>query len=245
MYTVQDVMSAVQSNPLGISVAAILVYIFGFAQYLTAVSLQLKEKKSPWYFWMHAWYIGHDLTFVSLYDLWFNQIDFWLFKILWGGCVAFVFIELFVLYLTVKHERQEVFGRYYRGPVTEGQAWVRGLVGYAVGIALFALIRVAIGDAMCLALMMSTNFIVAVVPAFLAEERGSREGHSMLLGIFVLLGTLFTYAPPGIGFWASLAPVFREPWYWILGAIAVLGSLRYLLVLRTFPPEVRVAQSGN
>jgi hypothetical protein len=237
MYSVQEVMASIHADPVGISVAAVLVYLFGFAQYFYAVALQLRERKSPWFFWMHAWYIGHDLTFVSLYDLWFNQVDFWLFKVLWAGCVAFVFIELFVLYLTVKHERQEVFGRYVKGELSEGRAWIRGLCGYALGIALFYIIRIAIGDSMCLALMMSTNFIVAVFPSFLAEQRGSREGHSVVLALLVIAGTVFTYSPQGIGFWASASGAFRQPWYWALGAIAVFCSVRYLVILLRMPAK--------
>lgn len=239
MYTVNEVMKVIEANPVGFSIAGIMVYVFGFLQYFTSIALQVREKKCPWWFWQHAWYIGHDLTFVLLFDLWFHKVDFWLFKVLWAGCVVFVGIELWTLYLTVKHktERQEVFGRYTKGEVTEKQAWIRGLSGYALGIMLFYIIRIAIGDTMCLALMMSTNVIVAIAPAFLAEERGSRDGHSVLLGIFVVLGTIFTFAPEGIGFWATAAEVFRQPWYWALGVIALAGSIRYLYVLHKFPKK--------
>jgi len=237
MYTVSEVMAAIAANPVGFSIAAIMVYIFGFIEYFYSIALQVREKKSPWWLWMHAWYIGHDLTFVLLYDLWFNQVDFWLFKVLWAGCVAFIGIELFTLYMTVKHERQEVFGRFVRGEVSEKQAWARGLTAYAVGIALFYLIRLGIGDVMCLGLMMSTNVIVAIAPSFLAEMRGSRQGHSVALGIAIVLGTMFTFAPQGIGFWATAAAVFREPWYWALGAVALAGAVRYLFVLGKLPKK--------
>ena len=60
--------------------------------------------------------------------------------------------------------------------------------------------------------------------------------------VLVVLGTMFTYAPPGIGFWASAAPVFRQPWYWALGAIAVAGSLRYLYVLSQQPAKKNLPQ---
>lgn len=243
MYSVQDVLSVIQSNPIGFSIAGIMVYVIGFFQYGYSLMLQKREHKSPWFFWQHAWYIGHDLTFVLSYDVWFNQMDFWLFRVLWLGCIAFVGIEILTLYRTVKYERQEVFGKYIHGrEITEKEAWCRGIIGYILGIIFFYTIRIAIGDSCCLALMMSTNAIVAIFPSFLMEERGSREGQSVVLGILVVIGTLFTFAPQGIGFWATAAPVFREPWFICIGIVSIIGSIRYLVVIHRYPKKTELIE---
>jgi len=238
MYTIQEVMNVINRNPFGFSIAAIMVYVIGFAQYGTSLALQIREKKAPWYFWQHAWYFGHDLTFVSLYGLWFHTIDFWLFRVLWAGCVAFVFIEIFSLYMAVKYERKEIWGKYYKdGEINETQAWVRGIFGYLLGLFLFYIIRIAIGDTMCLALMMSTNAIVAIAPQFLSEARQSRDGGSIILGLLVVGGTLFTFAPSGIGMWTTAASVFNQPWYYALGVVSLICSVRYVAVLLRFPKK--------
>lgn len=240
MYTVQDIALAAQTNSTAIAIACILVWVVGFLQYFTAVSLQLKEKRSPWWFWQHAWYIGHDLTFVIFFNKWFKIIDFWTFKVMWAGCLVFVGIELFTLYRIIKDpgERQEVFGQWNgkNKEVTTGQAWARGLIGYALGFAIFITLTYAIGDPCCFFLTMSTNFIVAIFPALLARRRGSRQGHSMLLGIFILLGTINTFCPK-INMWYNLAPVFQEPWYYVLGCIAILGCINYFYVLAKLPKK--------
>lgn len=238
MYTISEVLARIQANPNGIAIAAMLVYAFGFLQYFTAMAVQRRERRSPWFFWQHAWYFGHDLTFVLLFHQWFYEVDFWVFKLLWVGCVAFVFIELVTLAFTVRYERDELWGKYAAGSVSVRAAWIRGLAGFALGFALFWLIRIAIGDPMCLALMMSTNFMVAVFPLLLVQERQSRWGSSVLLGIFVIGGTLFTFSPPGIGFWTSAAVVFDQPWFYSLGVIAVGGSIWYVIAQLRYPRKV-------
>ncbi len=236
MYTVEQVMSVVNENPWGFASLAFLVYGVGFAQYFTSLFVTVRDKKAPFYFWQHAWYFGHDLTFVLLFSLWFNEIDFWLFKVLWAGCLAFVFIELWSLYYAIKHERHELWGKFYKdGKISVQSAWIRGLTGYFVGFALFYLIRLGIGDVMCLALMMSTNVTVALAPSFLAEERKSRKGSSLFLAIVTVFGTIFTFSPPGIGMWATAAPVFNQPWFYLLGALSLVGSIRYVYIFLKLP----------
>lgn len=238
MYTVEQVMSVVNENPWAFASLAFVVYGVGFIQYFTSLYVTVRDKKAPFYFWQHAWYFGHDLTYVLLFDLWFNQIDFWLFKVLWAGCLAFVFIEIWSMYYAVKHERVELWGKYYKdGKVSLKSAWTRAIITYVAGFVLFYVIRLGIGDVMVFALMMSTNVTVALAPSFLAEQRQSRKGSSILLAIVTIFGTIFTFSPPGIGMWATAAPVFNQPWFYVLGALSLLGAIRYLYILRKLPKE--------
>lgn len=237
MYTIEEVLARINENPTGFSIAAIMVWIIGFAQYFYSVGIQIRERRSPWFFSQHAWYFAHDLTYVILYPVWFRDVDFWAFKVMWFGCIAFVLIELWVLSLTVRHERQEVFGAYADGPVTARSAWTRGLVGYALAFALFLLIRQGIGDPMLLALTMSTNAMVAIMPLYLLHQRRNRWGSSVVLGVLVVLGTLFTFAPQGIGYWTTAAGVFDQPWYYLLGAICLVASVWYVLAQLRLPKK--------
>lgn len=100
----------VHAQPSVLVAMAFLTYGFGFAQYVTSMVMQRRNRDCPFFFWQHAWYFGHDLTFVLLFQQWFFQVDFWLFQVLWAECVAFVGIEIYSLYLTVKNERQAVWG---------------------------------------------------------------------------------------------------------------------------------------
>ena len=238
MYTIGEVVSHIQANPVGFSIAAIAVWIIGFSQYSYALAVQIKEKRSPWHFWQHAWYFAHDLVFVSLFYQWFDVVDFWAFKVMWAGCIVFVFIEIYCLYRSVKYERQELWGKYSKGPISERHAWTRGIIIYLFALALFALLRIGLGDPMVLALTMSTNFMVAVAPLTLVQQRRSRWGSSVVLGYFVIIGTLFTFSPPQIGYWSRSADIFDQPWFYLLGAIAIVGAVWNVVLLHRLPRKV-------
>ncbi len=237
MYTIDEAMAVVHARPGLVVALAFATYGFGFAQYITSMWMQRRNKDCPFFFWQHAWYFGHDLTFVLLFRQWFFEVDFWLFKVLWAGCVAFVAIEIYSLYLVVKNERQAVWGRFHDAPVTEGQAWLRGILIYAIGVVAFMSIRVLIGDPMCLVLMMSTNATLAIATQFKLEANKQYRPGDVALGVFIFLGTLFTFAP--FGFFTTVIQVLSQPWFYILGVVAAVCSARYLVLAvrqsRTLP----------
>lgn len=240
MYSISDVMAQVNANPALIVSLAFATYIIGFIQYGASMYMQVKNKQCPFYFWQHAWYFGHDLTFSLLFSQWFFVMDFWLFKVLCVGCMCFVGIEIFSLYRSVKFERNEIWGKFYNGNVSEKSAWLRGILGYILGFALFQLIRLAIGDVCCLVLMMSTNAMLALAAHLRAEEIGVRQKGTRFLAWFTLLGTILTFCPKGIGFFASAVVVLNAPWFFILGGICVLCALRFVVISYKLPSESKL-----
>lgn len=226
MYTISEAMAQVNARPTLVVVLAFLTYGFGFAQYITSMWMQRRNKDCPFFFWQHAWYFGHDLTFVLLFHQWFFVVDFWLFKVLWAGCVAFVAIEIYSLYLTVKNERQAVWGRFHSSEVTTRQAWCRGILTYAIGFIVFMTMRVLIGDPMCLVLMMSTNATLAIATQFKLEANKSYRPGDVALGWFILTGTIFTFLP--VGFFTTVITALDQPWFYVLGCVGVLCAVRYL-----------------
>ncbi|WP_283680141.1 hypothetical protein [Lentilactobacillus sp. Marseille-Q4993] len=235
MYTINQVMSIVYHNESAAVLMAFMTYAFGFAQYITSMVMQVKGKEAPFYFWMHAWYFGHDLTFSLLFHQWFTTIHFWLFEVLWAGCVAFVGIEIFSLYYSVKYERNTIWKKYLKHDVSTGEGWRYGIVGYALGFSLFFLIRLGLGDQMCLILMMSTNAILALAVSFKLQEMGSRRYGTIMLGWFTLSGTIFTFLPKGLGFFATLIPPLDGSWFTVLGIICTLFAVRYLVIAFRMP----------
>jgi hypothetical protein len=240
MYTIEQAMSVVNAQPTLVAFLAICTYAFGFWQYGTSMYMQFRNKKCPFYFWQHAWYFGHDLTFVLLFSQWFNVIDFWLFKVLWAGCVAFVGIEIWSLYMVVKNERDEDFGRYYKGGrIGEGRAWIRGILGYAAGFLLFQVIRLGIGDPMCLVLMFSTNVTLAIATQFRAEEIGESQRGMKSLAVATFLGTALSFAPPGIGFFSTVIAPLSGTWFYVLGAFSLACAGRLCYLAFTLPKRSR------
>ncbi|MFC6180998.1 hypothetical protein [Lactiplantibacillus daowaiensis] len=235
MDSVQTVMTIVHQQPTAIVVMALLTYAFGFAQYLTSMVMQIRDHECPFYFWQHAWYFGHDLTFSLLFKQWFNQVHFWLFNVLWFGCVCFVVIELVSLTYSVKYERATIWQPYTRQPVSERTAWIKGSLTYVTGFVLFMIIRQALGDQMCLVLMMSTNATLALVTSYKLQQVHHRQKGTLALGWFILLGTIFTFLPQGWGFFATAVPALRSGWFSALGVICVCYAARYLAVGWSLP----------
>jgi hypothetical protein len=220
---------------------AFITYGFGFLQYGCSMWMQVKNKQCPFYFWMHAWYFGHDVTFAFIcFTMWFFEIGWWLFEVLCIGCMMFVGIEIFSLYQCVKNERQEVFGRFTERQtgVSKRYAWTRGLIGYAIGVLLFQAIRVTIGDPLCLFLMMSTNAILALMTQRRYDEIGHYQPGMKFLAVFTLLGTCFTFAPRGIGFFATIVnPLDNNPLFFAVGALCIVCAIRAIYLAWTLKPE--------
>ncbi len=236
MYTIDQVMSVVYDNPDLVVAAAFITYIFGFIQYGTSMYMQVRNRQCPFYFWMHCWYFGHDIVFSSLFHMWFVEIGFWLFEVLCIGCMVFVLIEFFSLYRCIRYERQEVFGKYFQGrEVTVGHAVLRGIIGYIIGAVLFSCIRLVIGDMMCLILMASTNAILALMIQFRFNEIGKRQFGTILLSWATLFGTLFTFAPAGIGFFTTCIAALNVPAYYIIGILCVICAIRSIWLAYRLP----------
>ncbi|MCD8317096.1 MAG: hypothetical protein LUB61_06820 [Eggerthellaceae bacterium] len=237
MYTLAEGMANVWADPTTVVIAAFLTYGFGFLQYGDSMWMQVRNKSCPFYFWMHAWYFGHDFTFsIICWYQWWYVAQFWLFEVLAIGCIVFMGIEIFSLYQTVKNERQEVWGKYLRGKkVSVGYAWGRGICGYIIGVLFFQSIRVIIGDPMCLVLMSSTNAILAMMTQLRFSQVGHYQPGMKFLAIFTLLGTCFTFAPAGIGFFTTVINPLNTPFYFVIGAICILMSIRAIYLAWTLP----------
>lgn len=235
MYTIQQVMHIVYQNQTAVIIMALMTYAFGFAQYITSMVMQVHDKEAPFYFWMHAWYFGHDLTFSLLFHQWFYVVHFWLFEVLWAGCVVFVGIELFSLFYSVKYERNIIWRKFLKHDVTLNQGWLYGICGYILGFALFFLIRLGLGDQMCLILMMSTNAILALAVSFKLQEMGDRRFGTIMLGWYTLFGTIFTFMQKGYGFFATLIQPLDGTWFSVLGVICVVFAIRYLVIAYRLP----------
>lgn len=238
MYVISDVMQQVDANTTLVVLLAFATYGFGFVQYFSSMYMQVKHKECPFYFWQHCWYFGHDLTFSLLFHQWFVEIGFWLFEVLCIGCMCFVAIEIFSLYSTVKNERQETWGKYYGNKqVSEKQGWIRGILGYVIGFSLFMIIRLAIGDPMCLVLMMSTNATLAIFAQFRLEEVGKRKKGILVLSWATLFGTTLTFCPPEIGFFSTCVRVLNAPWFYCLGALCIICAVRFLVISYKLPKD--------
>ena len=239
-------MTIINAHPTQIVIAAFLTYGFGFWNYLTSMWMQIKHKECPFYFWHHCWYFGHDLTYAALFNMWWNQIGFWLFKVLNIGCMLFCVIELVSLYYAVKYEKNWNWGKYYNGrSVPMKNAWAHGIVGYVLGVALFATIRKIIGDPMIFVLMASTLVVFGLTLRFNTKERRYvRSGHKML-AIASIFQVAFCFMPPGIGLFTTVVPSLNQPAFYILGVVAMICTFDFVRLAFTLPKKEDFLANGG
>lgn len=242
MNMLQEVMSAYKDHTLRMLILSAISFAGGYGLYIYSFLLTIREKKAPFPFWMHAFYLAHDVTGAVVFARAASQNQwFWFFS---GTAIALLIwncFEIFNIVMGIKYERQEIWGRYYPAPVTTGQAigrtaWLLALMIVAVNI-----FRVFMQDEVMFKWFALTNAIMAVFPGFLWNERQSRAGSSVGLAILIVLVSANTFLPPGLGMFTTASPFFDQPWFYLTGVVCTAFSLKHLIMLLAYPPKTAAA----
>jgi hypothetical protein len=238
----QEVMRAYQENTTRMLILSAISFAGGYGLYIYSFLLTIREKKAPFPFWMHVFYLAHDITGAVVFAraAYHNQW-FWFFS---GTAIALLVwncFEIFNIVMGIKHERQEIWGRYHSSPVTVRQAIVHTAWLVALMFGVVNVFRVFMQDEVMFKWFPLTNAIMAVFPGFLWNERRSRAGSSVGLAILIVLVSANTFLPPGLGMFTTASPFFHQPWFYIAGVICTAISIKHLIMLLKYPPKEAVA----
>lgn len=79
------------------------------------------------------------------------------------------------------------------------------------------------------------------------NEIGHYQPGMKFLAVFTLLGTCFTFAPRGIGFFATVVDPLNNPMFFVVGALCVVCSIRAIYLAWKLPalPEATTQQSAS
>lgn len=238
---IEDLIQAYSTNTRLLLISAV-TFAFGYAQYLYSFRLVLKEHKAPFPLWMHTLYLAHDATACVVFYLLAREHGwFWFFTLTSIALAIWTLFELFCLYMAIKVEREEIWGRYQQGPVTVVQALSRVIAQTLFMLALVNLLRVLMADETMFKWFALTNVVMAVGPGLLWRQRQSRAGSSVGLAIVIVLGTLWTFLPPGFGMFTTALPYFDQPLFYLVGFAASLCALNNLRMLLRFPSKTPAA----
>lgn len=232
LYTVQSVLDNIDPITWRYFGITLFTYILPFIGYSAVHYIAVKTKASPWYFWMHAYYFGHDLTFTLLFRHFYFEVGNWIFVMMSLMCAAFTLFELYGLFIAAKNERQRLWGKYYEKPVSMRQGLFRGAVAYAFNFVLVFGLYHALRDYMMLILMLSTNVMVSCGTATMVEEHirsGNVFTHRtayLLVVLSTLASSVVTFLPPGLGMWTTASRFFDAPWFYAIGAICAFMMAR-------------------
>lgn len=234
---VQELMNAYTNNTSLLIMSAI-TFAIGYIEYIYSFRLVIKEKCAPYPIWMHTFYFAHDFTgAVVFYMLAKNNNWFWFFTAASIALLIWNCFEIFNLYMAIKVERQEIWGKFYDSPVTVGQAVLRVIGQIALMFTIVNLFRVFMNDEVMFKWFAFTNIIMAVAPGYLWNERKSRKGSSIGLAIVIFIGTVNTFLPSGYGMWTTTFAYFNQPWFYITGAVVSAYAFRNIIMLLKFPKK--------
>lgn len=222
----------------------LIAQAFGFGIYVYAILIQVKEKKSCYPSYVHTFFLALD-SFGAVY--WFRLAKehdwFWIFLFYSVALAVWVGLEIWSLAGAVKHERQEIWGKYSDSPVT-----IRTAVFKICGESLFFLSVIMMfsyfmgggDDASVLKIYVWSNIVLAFFPGFLWAERKSREGASVGLAIMILLCEFATFAPNKLGMWTAISPYFNTPAFYFCGIMSIGFAAYQLILLLRMPPKPKM-----
>jgi hypothetical protein len=215
--------------------ACLLITVAGaFFYFVIAFRMAIRQQVYVVPFIGAALFFWHDLTFVLMYDKWFNTYDHWWVKMWWFALVGTVAFELLMLYQVYRYGHKELW------PNLSKRAFGALIVLGTLGIgAIWALVKFSMGDELFFITCAITGvFWVPFHTAFMSR-RQSRAGQSiaMELSTVVMIVSL-------TGVFVQIDPFFRSPLYlgfvfvyvaWALVNVWLILRLPVVAPVRTVP----------
>lgn len=237
---VEEIMHSFTTKPELLWIAA-FAFLIGYLEYIYSFRLVIRERLAPYPVWMHTFYFAHDITASVVFFRLAQQHDFfWFFTAASIALLVWNAFELFNLYMAVKVERQDIWGKFYNRPVTVRDALWRIVAQIILMLMVVNLFRVFMDDVVMFKWFAFTNILIAVAPGYLWAERKSRDGASVGLAIVILVGTVNTFLPPGWGMWTTALRYFDQPWFYATGVVVSAYALYNLVALLRLPPKAIV-----
>lgn len=236
MYTVNQIITALTPGHQGfwtLVIAFGIANAIGLLEYIWAVALTFKEKAGPFPMWIHTFFFAHDSTAGVIFTvLALRHHFFWVFTIYALGMLTWTILEAVCMTMELRYNAQEEFN------TSLHQAAVQTILLIFVMYCVIWLIRYLDNDTAMFIWLPLTNFVMAVGPGFTLLKRQSRRGSSVVVYLFIICGTLFNFAPKGIGFFTTLLPqVFNCGLWYFVGLIATIIAIHNLLLILKLPAK--------
>lgn len=161
-------------------------------------------------------WFAHDLSFVLLFNDWFNVYNHWYLKLFWLGLIPTTLFELFYIYQTWLYGKKELMPN-------ASQALFNGFMAVAIifGLIAWYALKQFLDDPLYVWTFGSTGLLAPALVLGLILKRGHTKGQSVLMwGSYVGMQT----------FWFSAAilvfgDAFRTPQYLLMAAASILGGV--------------------
>ncbi len=232
-------------NPdcVGVIIAACIAFLIGYLEQGLSILMIKKEKHGSFPAPLNTFYLAHDfLTGVIFLILGFMNNFFYIFMI--GGIFMFIwnFTEIVDFYDYVKNNREETFRGMFFGELTTRKCLLE-LITETVAFGVFILLMIVLmNDPTFIKWFMVTNILIAVCTGYYWSRNKVVWGTSKLLAIIILIGTVNTFLPVGLGFWTSAYPyVFDTPLFYLMGVVTTCYAIRNVyIVFKKLPAKPKL-----
>ena len=226
MYDAYAAFRAIDANTGPIMACLLITVIFAFLYFVIALRMAIQQKVYVVPFIGAALFFWHDLTFVLMYDQWFNVYKHWWVKMWWFALVGTVVFELLMIYQVYRYGRKELWPNLSQGAF--GLLIVLGTLGIG---AMWALIKFSMGDDLFFITFAITAVFSVPFHTALMSRRQSRAGQSIAMELSTIVMILSL-----TGVFVQIDPFFRSPLYLGFVAVFVLWPLANVWLILRLPP---------
>jgi hypothetical protein len=228
MYDPRAALLAIDAHTAEIMAYLLITVFAAFLYFAIAVRVAIKQKVYVVPFIGAALFFWHDLTFVLLYDKWFNVYNHWWVKMWWFALVGTVIFELLMIVQVYQYGHKELW------PNLSKRAFGALLVLGTLGIgAMWLLIKVSMGDELFFITFIITAVFSVPFHTAIMGRRQSRAGQSIVMELSTIVMMWCQTAA-----YAQAAPFFKStPFLVFVGAFTVWPLVNVWLILRL--PQAR------
>ena len=220
-----------------------ITVVFGLLVYIIPIYLTEKDHIGPYPLWLHNFYCAADFMGEWVFFEAYKKYHYFLFAILSIGEGIWVLMEIFCLERSIKYESD----LYWK----KGTTFKKKILDILTQIICFFsglnLLRFELNDVCMWKFWIFTQVLITTVPGLELEKRGYRNGHNIFLHIVLIIVAIVSFNP-WCNMWKEICPeyfsLYENPWYYIIGFISFMMSLRGLYIYLKLP-EVQIIKIKN
>jgi hypothetical protein len=213
-----------------------LTVVFGLLVYIIPIYLTERDHIGPYPLWLHNFYCAADFMGIWVFLEAYKKYNYILFALLSIGEGVWVLMEIFCLQRSIKYESK----LYWKKDTSLSKKIKDILIQIICFFAGLNLLRFELNDVVMWKFWIFTQVLITIVPGLELEKRGYRKGNNMILHL-IFICVAFVSFNPWCNMWKEISPKFfsfeYNPWYYIIGYISFIMSIRGLIIYLRLPGE--------
>lgn len=216
-----------------------LTMLFGIQQYVYAGKATKESGKSPYPFYMHTFYFGHDGTWAYIFLI--TAIKYktcWWFYLMVLAFIYWTYSEMQCIKSMINddEERNRTWGAAYPEGISKKEAWKEAWIQIAVFWAVTNLFRIFMGSASLWQWTIITNVLMQVGPVLYWKSFKSRKGTSIALAGWILACSIYTFSPIS-AYVVAFPEIFHTPLFYVCGVITIIIGIYGVCVVKNLQKE--------